>query len=104
MFLYPFTGVFFVAYFVLILTCGFPLLYMEMVLGQYARSSYIKAWNVIPIFKGWFISVHICDLKHLGHFSGVPSCNINKQNRLFNDRTKLLQDCTLYISKTESLC
>ena len=48
------TGVFFVAYLVLLLTCGFPLLYMEMVLGQYSRGGPLIAWDAVPLFKGQY--------------------------------------------------
>jgi len=31
---------------------GFPLLYLEMILGQYARGGPITAWGVVPLMKG----------------------------------------------------
>ncbi|KAK3099300.1 hypothetical protein FSP39_002321 [Pinctada imbricata] len=52
-------GVFFMMYLVLVLTCGFPMMYMEMVLGQYARGGPIVAWHVIPWFKGFGVSLVI---------------------------------------------
>ncbi|XP_048776130.2 uncharacterized protein LOC125680508 isoform X2 [Ostrea edulis] len=45
-------GVFFVIYLLLTVTCGFPLLYMETILGQYARGGPVIAWDVVPIFRG----------------------------------------------------
>ncbi|KAJ8298298.1 hypothetical protein KUTeg_024829 [Tegillarca granosa] len=45
-------GAFFMIYLVLTFICGFPLLYMEMILGQYARGGPLTAWGVIPFFKG----------------------------------------------------
>ncbi|XP_021339166.1 uncharacterized protein LOC110440421 isoform X2 [Mizuhopecten yessoensis] len=45
-------GVFFVAYLILVMVCGFPLLYMEMILGQYSRGGPITAWDVVPLFRG----------------------------------------------------
>ncbi|VDH94761.1 solute carrier family 6 (neurotransmitter transporter, amino acid) member 5/7/9/14 [Mytilus galloprovincialis] len=45
-------GVFFVVYLVLMLVFGFPLLYLEMILGQYARGGPITAWGVLPLMKG----------------------------------------------------
>ncbi|CAC5382400.1 Sodium- and chloride-dependent neutral and basic amino acid transporter B(0+),Sodium-dependent proline transporter,Sodium- and chloride-dependent glycine transporter 1,Sodium-dependent dopamine transporter,Sodium-and chloride-dependent glycine transporter 2,Sodium-dependent neutral amino acid transporter B(0)AT2,Sodium- and chloride-dependent transporter XTRP3B [Mytilus coruscus] len=45
-------GVFFVVYLVLMLVFGFPLLYLEMILGQYARGGPITAWGVVPLMKG----------------------------------------------------
>lgn len=34
------------------LVFGFPLLYLEMILGQYARGGPITAWGVLPLMKG----------------------------------------------------
>eukprot|EP00105_Crassostrea_gigas_P036551 XP_019920699.1 PREDICTED: sodium- and chloride-dependent glycine transporter 1 [Crassostrea gigas] len=45
-------GVFFVIYLLLTLTCGFPILYMETILGQYARGGPVISWDVIPMFRG----------------------------------------------------
>lgn len=45
-------GVFFVIYLLLTLTCGFPILYMETILGQYARGGPVISWDVIPLFRG----------------------------------------------------
>ncbi|XP_069130115.1 LOW QUALITY PROTEIN: uncharacterized protein [Argopecten irradians] len=45
-------GVFFMAYLIMVMVCGFPLCYMEMILGQYSRGGPITAWAVIPLFRG----------------------------------------------------
>ncbi|XP_033743037.1 uncharacterized protein LOC117329281 [Pecten maximus] len=45
-------GVFFMAYLILVMVCGFPLCYMEMILGQYSRGGPITAWEVVPLFRG----------------------------------------------------
>ncbi|XP_062602139.1 uncharacterized protein LOC134263777 isoform X2 [Saccostrea cucullata] len=50
-------GVFFVIYLLLTLTCGFPLLYMETTLGQYARGGPVIAWGVVPLFRGLGVAV-----------------------------------------------
>nr|XP_022325393.1 uncharacterized protein LOC111125661 isoform X3 [Crassostrea virginica] len=50
-------GVFFVIYLLLTLTCGFPILYMETILGQYARGGPIISWDVIPMFRGLGMAV-----------------------------------------------
>ncbi|XP_061183619.1 uncharacterized protein LOC133191891 isoform X2 [Saccostrea echinata] len=50
-------GVFFVIYLLLTLTCGFPLLYMETILGQYARGGPAIAWDVVPLFRGLGVAV-----------------------------------------------
>ena len=39
-------------YLILMLVFGFPLLYLEMILGQYARGGPITAWGVVPLMKG----------------------------------------------------
>ncbi|XP_060064335.1 uncharacterized protein LOC132544711 [Ylistrum balloti] len=50
-------GVFFMAYLILVMVCGFPLCYMEMILGQYSRGGPITAWEVVPLFRGLGVSM-----------------------------------------------
>ena len=60
-------GAFLVPYFVMLLLCGIPLLYMELAVGQYTRRGPIGALGKLcPILKGE--SFVIADLKEWRHF------------------------------------
>lgn len=39
------------------LVFGFPLLYLETILGQYARGGPITAWGVVPLMKGKYFKI-----------------------------------------------
>ncbi|XP_034946200.1 sodium- and chloride-dependent GABA transporter ine-like [Chelonus insularis] len=46
-------GVFLIPYFIILVVCGFPLLYMELAIGQFTRRGPIGALGQIcPLFKG----------------------------------------------------
>ncbi|KAL3878283.1 hypothetical protein ACJMK2_030648 [Sinanodonta woodiana] len=45
-------GAFFVAYIVMLLFCGIPLVYMEMAFGQFGSLGPINIWKAVPLFKG----------------------------------------------------
>lgn len=75
-------GVFFVIYLLLTLTCGFPILYMETILGQYARGGPVISWDVIPMFRGKLCPGELC--------SSVAPClhrygllNFNEESSFF---------------------
>jgi len=47
------TGVFLVPYFLILIICGVPLLYMELAVGQFTRRGPIGALaQICPLFKG----------------------------------------------------
>lgn len=51
--LWNFSGVFLVPYFLILIVCGVPLLYMELSIGQFTRRGPIGALGQIcPLFKG----------------------------------------------------
>lgn len=53
--LFPFFSLatFLIPYFLTLATCGIPLFYLELALGQYLSLGTIKAWPVIcPVLKG----------------------------------------------------
>ncbi|CAK9299252.1 unnamed protein product [Gordionus sp. m RMFG-2023] len=46
-------GAFFIPYIIMLLICGFPLLYLELAIGQLAQAGPIIAiWKFSPLFKG----------------------------------------------------
>jgi solute carrier family 6 GABA transporter-like protein 6/8/11/12/13 len=46
-------GVFLVPYFLILIICGIPLLYMELAVGQFTRRGPIGALaQICPLFKG----------------------------------------------------
>lgn len=47
------TASFLIPYFMTLITCGIPLFYLEMALGQYLSLGPVKAWAVVcPVLKG----------------------------------------------------
>ena len=49
-------GAFLIPYFTNLVFTGLPLFFFELSLGQYARSSPIALWSVIPLFQGILIN------------------------------------------------
>ncbi|KAK3594648.1 hypothetical protein CHS0354_003571 [Potamilus streckersoni] len=45
-------GAFFVAYLVMLMFCGIPLVYMEMAFGQFGSLGPVTIWKAVPLFKG----------------------------------------------------
>jgi len=45
-------GVFFIPYFITLITAGVPILFLEISLGQFTSYSNISAWNIYPALKG----------------------------------------------------
>lgn len=54
-------GVFFIPYTIAVLLCAFPMLFLEMFLGQFASEGAITIWKFCPIFKGigWAIMFNL---------------------------------------------
>lgn len=55
---FPFTayenggGVFLIPYIIVLFIVGKPFYYVEMIIGQFSSSSFIRVWNVAPAFVG----------------------------------------------------
>ncbi|KAK3594646.1 hypothetical protein CHS0354_003569 [Potamilus streckersoni] len=45
-------GAFFVAYMVMMLLCGCPMVYLETTLGQYSTGGPVTVWKVVLLFRG----------------------------------------------------
>lgn len=57
-------GVFLVPYFLILIVCGVPLLYMELSIGQFTRRGPIGALGqVCPLLKGKWISHDVTDCR-----------------------------------------
>lgn len=46
-----FLGAFLIPYCMFAVFCGFPMVFLEVSLGQFTRSGGFKAWNVVPLLK-----------------------------------------------------
>jgi len=56
------SGVFLVPYFLILVVCGVPLLYMELSIGQFTRRGPIGALGqMCPLLKGKWISYDVID-------------------------------------------
>jgi SNF family Na+-dependent transporter len=50
---YTFGGsAFLIPYFTFLVVTAFPLLYMELIIGQFVQQGSISVWKIVPIFKG----------------------------------------------------
>ncbi|XP_059161224.1 uncharacterized protein LOC131944555 isoform X2 [Physella acuta] len=65
-------GAFVFTYIFLTFTCGVPIVYLEVSLGQYARGGVIKAWRIIPLTKGIAVSSLALTLARLT-YSSTPA-------------------------------
>ncbi|ESP00226.1 hypothetical protein LOTGIDRAFT_54242, partial [Lottia gigantea] len=45
-------GAFLIPYMIAVATVGFPIMYLEVVVGQYMKQSAIGMWKICPLFKG----------------------------------------------------
>ncbi|XP_067652529.1 sodium- and chloride-dependent glycine transporter 2-like [Haliotis asinina] len=45
-------GAFLIPFLLLLVTCGLPLLFLEISIGQFAARSNMQVWDVCPMFKG----------------------------------------------------
>nr|XP_002126972.1 sodium- and chloride-dependent GABA transporter 2 [Ciona intestinalis] len=45
-------GAFLIPYIMFAVLCGFPMLFLEVALGQYTREGAVNAWNLSPLMKG----------------------------------------------------
>lgn len=69
-------------YLLLTLTCGFPILYMETILGQYARGGPVISWDVIPMFRGKLCPGELCSsVAPCLHMYGL--LNFNEESSFF---------------------
>lgn len=62
---FPFTayenggGAFLIPYVIVLILCGRPMYYLEMILGQFTSRSSVKIWAVCPLLKGMERDEHL---------------------------------------------
>ncbi|XP_078468415.1 sodium- and chloride-dependent creatine transporter 1-like [Lampetra planeri] len=49
-------GVFLIPYFLIAVTCGIPIFFMEIALGQFMKQGSIGIWKIAPLFQGLGVS------------------------------------------------
>ena len=47
-----FLGAFLIPYLICVIIGGIPLFYLEVAVGQFMGVAGVKAWNLVPIFRG----------------------------------------------------
>lgn len=57
------SGAFLIPYLIMALVCGYPLVCLEQIMGQYVGLGVLPFWNISPMFKG--IGVSFCILNML---------------------------------------
>jgi len=50
-------GAFLIPYFLTVVLCAFPMLYLEMMIGQFASEGAVSVWNFCPILKGVGVAI-----------------------------------------------
>ena len=48
-------GAFLIPFAFFLITCGGPLYYLEVCLGQFSGKSAVVAFELCPLFKGWYL-------------------------------------------------
>ena len=48
------SGAFLIPYLICVIVGGIPLFYLEVAVGQFMGVAGVKAWNLVPIFRGKF--------------------------------------------------
>ncbi|KAM3962696.1 sodium-dependent proline transporter [Aphomia sociella] len=66
-------GAFLIPYFLTLLICGIPLVYLETTLGQFASAGCISVFNINPLFKGAGYAVIILNVIATTYFSAIMS-------------------------------
>lgn len=46
------SGAFLIPYAIMLVTCGLPLMFFELSLGQFGREGPITVWKICPLFQG----------------------------------------------------
>ncbi|XP_021182838.3 sodium- and chloride-dependent glycine transporter 1 [Helicoverpa armigera] len=66
-------GAFLIPYFLTLVICGIPLVYLETTLGQFASAGCISVFNLNPLFKGAGYAVVILNVIAVVYFSSIMS-------------------------------
>ncbi|KAJ8726188.1 hypothetical protein PYW07_000886 [Mythimna separata] len=66
-------GAFLIPYFLTLVICGIPLVYLETTLGQFASAGCISVFNINPLFKGAGYAAVIANIIGVTYFSAIMS-------------------------------
>ncbi|KAG6443995.1 hypothetical protein O3G_MSEX003166 [Manduca sexta] len=66
-------GAFLIPYFLTLIICGIPLVYLETTLGQFASAGCISVFNINPLFKGAGYAVIVLNVIASIYFSAIMS-------------------------------
>ncbi|XP_004929221.1 sodium- and chloride-dependent glycine transporter 2 [Bombyx mori] len=66
-------GAFLIPYFLTLIICGIPLVYLETTLGQFASAGCISVFNINPLFKGAGYAVIVLNVIAVIYFSAIMS-------------------------------
>ncbi|XP_013200457.2 sodium-dependent proline transporter [Amyelois transitella] len=64
-------GAFLIPYFLTLLICGIPLVYLETTLGQFASAGCISVFNINPLFKGAGYAAVVLNVIAVIYFSSI---------------------------------
>ncbi|XP_013181480.1 PREDICTED: sodium- and chloride-dependent glycine transporter 1-like isoform X1 [Papilio xuthus] len=66
-------GAFLIPYFLTLVICGIPLVYLETTLGQFASAGCISIFNINPLFKGAGYAVILVNIIATTYFAAIMS-------------------------------
>ncbi|XP_073941481.1 sodium- and chloride-dependent glycine transporter 1-like isoform X2 [Choristoneura fumiferana] len=69
-------GAFLIPYFLTLIVCGIPLVYLETTLGQFASAGCISVFNINPLFKGAGYAVVVLTVVAVTYFSTIMALPI----------------------------
>ena len=50
--IFQLSGAFLIPYIIMVIFAGFPLIYLEMSIGQFASQGVVSVWRAAPLFQG----------------------------------------------------
>ena len=62
-FCFFYLGAFLVPYLICVIIGGMPLLFLEIIIGQFMQQGGINVWNIMPILRGKLGGIWVQDLK-----------------------------------------
>ena len=54
------SGAFLIPFLFFLVTCGLPLFFMEVSLGQFRGKGILHVWEICPLFKGRYENIFSC--------------------------------------------
>lgn len=69
-------GAFLIPYFVCMIILGIPLVYLEMIVGQFTSSGSLKCWRMVKIFKGIGLAMNIANALLIIYYNMIIAYSI----------------------------